>query len=255
MAKRQKAKPWLFTPQGCSAVSDLLAQQLQSLNLNPNSAERWIQERVELPEGVKVSGAAIAAIVNKRYATFRPETLEILCASGIFAPKTRDQIWAIACEMPPKEEGGSENNSLPPIELIEQAMAQVGQALQTLRGVSTATPMTLLPTSREQAIAVLQAILSHNYPGWTAQEISDHLRYDGFAYVTPAEVELWIQGQALLSNEGRSALALEKHRPQLPWGGPATDRWLTHLSEAFWARRPPTSSNAGTSIDFNGSLV
>lgn len=252
-----KIKPRLFTVGGCRQVATLLQDQMREFGLGDVAAlVRWILARVELPDdGPGLTPSTLRKFLAGTTEKISPETLEILCASGIFAPKTRDQIWAIACEMPPKDEGGSENNSLPPIELLERAMAQVGQALQTLRGVSTATPMTLLPTSREQAIAVLQAILTHNYPGWTAQEISDHLRYDGFAYVTPAEVELWIQGQALLSNEGRSALALEKHRPQLPWGGPATDRWLTHCSEAFWARRPPTSSNAGTSIDFNGSLV
>jgi hypothetical protein len=258
-----KVRPWLFTPNGCAAVSDLLIKQLRAHNLTANSAERWIRERVDLPDGMKLTGAAINAIVTKRYATFRPETLEILCASGIFAPKTREEVWAIACEIEeiarPKDEAGPDKKSRPATLLIEDAMSLLGQAVSELKGASLILSPVDLPQNQAQAIGCLQSILSFNYPGWSAQQIADHFRLEGERLLEATRVELWLQGMALLNPIERTVLGIEGLRPQLPQGGPVTDRWLRLLSEGTWAQPPttsPPSIDLGTSAGFSGgSLV
>jgi hypothetical protein len=244
-----KAKPRLLTPAGCAVVGRLLADCLKRLNLNTHSAERWIAERVELPEGTRhLSHNTIRGVIQGSHPTFRPETLEILCASGIFDPLTRDEVWAIACECDPKINTGSEDLSLPA--QLEKVARNLNAALQGVGEMRARLAIPLNPpSSRSEAIALFQAVLQQNFAGWTADAISDRFQF-GDRTLNPDRVQSWLDGRSLPTSAEVLFLGLDGVRLTAN-GQPLSDRWLDTLSEDWWksATPPPPVPSENTLAD------
>ncbi len=237
-----KMKPRLFTPAGCAAVGDLLARCLKERNLTATSAPRWILDRVELPEGITLSGSTVLAIVNKRYPTFRFDSLEILCASGIFDPLTREEVWNMACEHDPNEKTGSDPNPSLPAQLESIAQSLQGAIAEMSRMQLRLSIPLIPPRDRFAAIALFQGILHQNFAGWPAEKIAQRFSFGGEP-LEPWRVQSWLDGRSLPTDAEALSLGLEGVR-LMANGEPLSDQWLDTFTEEWWERNQPPQPSA-----------
>lgn len=137
--------------------------------------------------------------------------IEMVASSGLLAPSTRDEVWAIAWGLEPATR---KDDPLVPVESVIAEMQRSIANLYALADVRQPVPLVVprIPKTRAEAMAELAGAFRRTHPGRSALQISAYLQRCDYCAFPPEKIENILMERTLLTHEECAALSFEENR-------------------------------------------